>query len=216
MPTPAATQLVLSDGGPLGLLAAARASEDAVRAEGAGSLSPKPLLWGVSAEALPLDALGEATARQAGMFGLDLVTLASPADPFAGRPTAETEALLLVRAVHVAAELGCRRVVWPVQAPAAGGMQVGGPPDPAEVGRKVDRALLASRMVLLEIDRYPVPDVEVELPFVDMTDAQVADLLDDFGLTLESCWWWGGAAAETERGRAERHRWTGALAALHA
>ncbi len=92
-----------------------------------------------------------------------------PADPVA-------EALVLLLAGAEAARLGCRRIIWP--------RQVG--LDPEAVGHAVERAHLVED--LLRVGASGPDGPVVDLPVVDLTEAQVADLADDTGAPLSAFW----------------------------
>jgi hypothetical protein len=104
----------------------------------------------------------------------------------------------LVRAGFAAAELGAGSVLWPGSA--------GAELELDSVGRTVDRALLVSRLLRLELGEERAP--EVRAPYADFNDAQVADLILDMDLPIWTCWWWIG---EEPAARGERERWTKAL-----
>lgn len=99
----------------------------------------------------------------------------------------EDETRLLVHAAYVAASLGCDRVVWPVQ---FGEDLRSATPSLERVATTIDRALLVSRLVGLDLDRT-TGGLEIQTPFVDLSDRQIAELVMDIEAPLAGCWWWG-------------------------
>lgn len=221
---PAASSLVIVDGGLASLIACAAAREGSIVAAGGGTpriqniafLSPR---FGPDAglNSQPRDA---AAARHAEMFGLRL-TRADAAK--AGDP-GEHDSLVLLRAAHEARRNGCEAVIWPVQC--AAGNEI----DLEAAARASDRALLVARLADLDADGGPAP--RIETPYADLTDQQIADLVLDMDLPAEACWWWrpdyikrvlvsekaempGGLVREPERAEvyAECLRWAPTLRA---
>lgn len=103
----------------------------------------------------------------------------------------EDETRLLVHAAYVAAAAGCDRVVWPVQ---FGEDLRAATPSLDRVATAIDRALLISRLVGLDLD-HMTGGLEVETPLVDLSDRQIAEMVIDIEAPLAACWWWGNAAA---------------------
>jgi hypothetical protein len=199
--------LVLSDGGLEGLIAAAMAVERA-----APPVDRHVHLWAVPGAFEGADVVREtaqaAALRQASLLRMGIVSARVPAS---ATHAGEVDSGLLLRAGSIAAELGCRRVLWAVRAPrdrATGGVDV----DAAS--RAMDRALLVSRLVELDLETTPggPPEVRVETPLVDLSDEQVADLALDLSVPLESVWWMrdGLEGRGAQLAAAERERW-GAL-----
>lgn len=122
-------------------------------------------------------------------------------------PAMLDDTLLLYFAARHAAAAGAERLVWPAH-PAA---------DPARPGAidriaaAIDRATLVSRLVNLDAWSSPAPgspEIEIDAPLADLSDTQVADLVADMELPVESCWFWRDASAEAADLRA---RWGPAL-----
>ena len=147
---------------------------------------------------LPDGCCAEALHRQAELFGLSLI---GPQAVYGGsepEDAGEGEAVGLLRATFLAARLGCRRVLWPASGAVGGGL------DLDRIAAISDSALLVGRLVGLRSAWHGVPGIRVETPFVDLTDRQMADLIEDMALPLEACWWWRSDRA----GEGERRRWT--------
>ncbi|MEM8836194.1 MAG: hypothetical protein AAGD00_10270 [Planctomycetota bacterium] len=108
---------------------------------------------------------------------------------------------LLLAAARDARRLNCQRVLWPVCC----GDDVTG------LYRAAELAALLGRVVSVESapsDRIgPTPEVVIEVPLADLTEAQVADLALDLDLATASCWFEQPGATPGE-GSA---RWKGAL-----
>lgn len=201
--------LVLSDGN-LPALLAILTEADAGAGLGARGRRPVVLPWFAdpSVDALARKSVDE----QARSFGLEIVRFdAGP--PRVGRlfeagPARTT--LALITAVYTALEIGCERVVWPVQ--------LGGPENLdathlAGMAEAVDRALICARISLLDGPARGMAEVRVETPFIDLTDHQLAELAWDMDAPVQRCWWWGGDRAPDAPGGAERERWLNALRA---
>jgi len=187
--------LIICDGGVESVLAAAHAAE-AYSAAGPDEAAT-PVLWCVPPRRVPETAAAEATERLAKRLALRTVQAPAPrAIKANGKPAPEAETLLLVRACTLAGELGLRRVVWPVRRS-----------ELDESARAFDRAVLVSRLASMDAEASGLPEIVAETPFVDLTDEQVGELVEDIRAPIEACWWTNGAAATTDEGLAERRRW---------
>ena len=82
---------------------------------------------------------------------------------------------MLLHAVAAAGQTGCRRIVWPIVA----GTEY------EAIAPLVDRA--ESIAALARIGPMPV-DLTIDLPFVDLTDHQIVDLLDESGAPWDRFW----------------------------
>ncbi len=194
--------LVLADGGLEGLVAAAIAVERAdLPTERHVHLWPVP-----PANEAVRETARAAAERQARVLRLGTVAARVPTT---GTTEAERTSTLLLRAAFIAAELGCRRVVWPVRAPIDRATRK---PDLEASATILDRALLVSRLVSLDLAHSPVPEVRIETPLLDLSDAQIADLALDLAVPLSAVWWATveGSGTTADHARAERERW-GAL-----
>lgn len=168
--------------------------------------SPPPLVYPA------FFGLPEAREREAAMVrGLDLLGADRARDdhPDLSSRTdmaGEDQTRLLVHAAYLAASLGCDRVVWPVQ---FGEDLRAATPSLDRVASAIDRALLVSRLVGLDTDR--VRGVEIETPFADLSDRQIAEMVMDVEAPLAACWWWGGGSPAA---LAAHDRWGTLLRAL--
>jgi 7-cyano-7-deazaguanine synthase in queuosine biosynthesis len=97
-----------------------------------------------------------------------------------GRAADQLEGLaqagLLLQAAAAARRLACPRIIWP--------HQVG--PDPEAVGPAVERASLVS--ALAEVGGSQGTELVIDLPLVDLTEAQLADLAEDGGAPMHGFW----------------------------
>jgi hypothetical protein len=111
------------------------------------------------------------------------------------------ESCLLVRAAAVACGSGCNRVVW--------SRQVG--PDPGPVAQAAERAVLVSALAQVGCAPGAEERLVIELPVVDLADAQLADLAEELGAPMRAFWpCFGGG--ERPCGRCDGcRRWTGAF-----
>lgn len=119
------------------------------------------------------------------------------------------QSLALLGVAQQAAVLGVRRVVWAVQFP-----PLGVEPDLDRIAATVDRCLLISRLVSLDLwdqPHPPVPEVRLETPLVDLSDSQIVDLALDLGVPIASAWWIDGVGVPAQ---AEQRRWLPLLAEL--
>ena len=180
------------DGSLPGLVAGVIASEETVRRESLGAAPPA--VWCPEPRGL------DAVRRQASALGLSLIEDRAGAPPSGHRSEGDRINRLLLDAGAGAVSLGVPVVVWPF-------VPRGDSPDePAAVERiadAVNRATLVSRLVSLDAPGAGLPEIRFETPFVDLSDAQLADLACDVGARFEDCWWWSddSAAAGLERAR---------------
>lgn len=114
------------------------------------------------------------------------------------------ESALLMAAGSEALRRGLARVVWPVQVGGPGGdghQGSGGAGQHLDsIADAFDRAMVCAR--LLSIDAGP-DGLAIQTPFVDFTDAQLADLAADLDLPIE--------AAYFDPSEDEQRRWSAAL-----
>lgn len=161
-----------------------------------------PLGWvGGTSRAMALDAVRV----QADIFGIEVLQR----DWLGSDGSGAGQSRALLAAAQTAAELGIRRVLWAVQYPL-----IGAEPDLDRIAATVDRCLLVSRLVSLDLWDHPspsVPEVRVETPLVDLSDGQLADLALDLGAPIMSAWWMAGVGEPSQR---EQHRWLPLLAEL--
>ena len=199
--------LVLTDGGPPSLVAAAIEAEASLRAGGdEGGHTTGSRLMPVPIACAQRDAAAQAAEQHERLFGigllpvdLELWTLAARFEHRAG--------LVLSTAIEVARGLGLSRVVWP----ALPGEKPEGEPVLAAVASIIDQTVLATRLSTAAT-LGEGEEIRVEAPFADLTRRQIADLVEDFALPLDACWWAQEAARETDGSRAERERWERAAA----
>ncbi|MHC4102168.1 MAG: 7-cyano-7-deazaguanine synthase [Planctomycetota bacterium] len=88
------------------------------------------------------------------------------------------QASLLLRAAAAARRLACPRIIWP--------HQVG--PDADAVGLAVERASLVSALAEIGGGQPAGAELVIDLPLVDLTDAQLADLAEDGGAPMHAFW----------------------------
>jgi hypothetical protein len=198
-PAPSRT-LVLHDGGPAALLACAVTRE----ALSLGPASKTPGDLGAVVFNAPA-ARARTIARQCELFAATLLEL-EPLHLSESMPGPDREVHELIHAVRFAARQGFERVLWP----ASGAL--GDYLDLDRIAAITDRALLVGRLVALDAREHKTPSIRVETPYADFTDRQIADLIADMELPLETCWWWSVAGdGEAER---EKRRWLSAMEAV--
>ena len=118
--------------------------------------------------------------RHAEVFGAQELLIADLAESGlatgGGEEAGMRQGLVLLSALALAQDLGCAKVIWPVQ----------GGHDPERVGRLVTLSQLAGEIA--ELDAGGRGSVAVSLPVVDLADAQLADLADDLGVPPRDFW----------------------------
>ena len=181
--------LILTDADVESMLACALASEQqALSADQPSVLIPA--WWGADAQDdldLVISAVEPAITSHARLYALavDLPNAAYPPEdepmtPFAAR---RLQTRLLTEAAYLALESGIKRVIWPLR------VAQNHPNRIKAIGDAIDRAMLVSRTVSLDATPDTAPEVVIETPFIDLTDAQLIDLTRDLSLPIESCWW---------------------------
>jgi hypothetical protein len=196
--------LILSDAGPASLLACACIRESIALGQVGKGLAEAP----TDAAVLPFPPVRpalQAIARQCELFTLPVLSPTAAAEPAAPSPEAESHHLL--SATHLAARNGFTTVLWPASAAAGDSL------DLDRIAQITDRALLVSRLVAIDADSHGAPSIRIETPYADLTDRQIADLIADMELPIESCWWWGAEAIDALADR-ESRRWKSALATV--
>lgn len=193
--------LIISDGSLPGMVAAAIESE---RRSGS-----QPTLWAgdpLAWVAGPARAIAHHAVRaQAEFLALGMLDR----DWIGSDGSGAGQSLALLTIAQHAAAMGFRRVVWAVQFPL-----LGAEPDLDRIAATVDRCLLVSRLVSLDLWDHPnpaVPEVRIETPLVDLSDAQIVDLALDLGAPIASAWWMEGVG---EPSQAEQRRWLPLLSEL--
>ncbi|MFO0830926.1 MAG: hypothetical protein U0637_03675 [Phycisphaerales bacterium] len=204
----AARALILSDANIGSLLACACAAEELSALDDAAAAAARPIVMPFRLGEPLTQTHIDAVAIQTRHYALT----ECPADRRPASATAssgtegEREAVSMLSACHLAASLGCARVIWPVSAAVSDSL------DLDRLAAIADRALVVSR--LASLDTGPL-GVTIEAPYAELTDRQVADLALDVGAALETCWWWNAAGGRNANkfGNSERTRWTQALIA---
>ncbi len=199
MPIPRISQercLILSDGGLESAVVAAIAAEQTVR----GGAEPSVVLaswWGGATDLdLLLPSVDRAVSRQAEIYGLGQIpdqTGYPPEDQdsFTQENSSAKHTQLILQGAYIAASLGIRRVVWPIR---VGSVQRDFDPnaDLDLVGSTIDRGVLAGRLATLDVQsdtRDEQLEISIEMPLVDFSNIQLADLAGDLSVSLSSCWW---------------------------
>ncbi len=180
--------LILTDADAESLLATAMASEQ----QSISSTDPSMLIpawWGANDTDLDLvlSALEPAARKHADIFGLQVLAEHAIYPPESSDPSPislhANQTRMLFDAAYLAIQLGLKRLVWPVRIPMNHPDRIKG------IGDALDRAMLVSRLVSIDADESTAPEIIIETPFIDLTDAQIADLAMDLAIPLESCWW---------------------------
>lgn len=203
--------LILADGDVPALVAAAIEAEKRVGA----TEGPAPVLWCCPIGPGPMTAQSEAVDRQARILGLD-IEAPTPALWTVRDHFEESLLTILARATQIAGQRGLERIVWPAISPPSDDDY----PSIAQMAAIVDVSEGLSR-VIDAVSRYETSaerHLEIDIPFFDLADRQVADLFNDFALPATACWWdassggsgaeaaiaserWLAAGVETEHGR---------------
>lgn len=202
--------VILSDGGVESLLACAMANEQQ-QLSGADSIGASVLLpgwWEWTNEIdLMISAVDPAVVRQAGVYGLDIFPNQSVYPPDDERLLAECsigsiQSRILLEAAQIALRAGIRKVIWPIRLARPESTQ-GVDQLVDQIGQTIDRAILASRLASLDATDGTAVDVIIETPFVDLSNAQMADLAGDLAIPLETCWWYNGRTLPNAQERFE-------------
>lgn len=202
--------VIISDGGVESLLACAMAHEQQ-QLSGSDSSEASVLLpgwWEWTEEIdLMISAVDPAVVRQAGVYGLDIFPNQSVYPPDDHRVLSECsigsiQSRILVEAAQTALRAGIRKVVWPIRLMRPESDQ-GVDQLVEQIGITIDRAILASRLASLDADEGTGVDVVIETPFVDLSNAQLADLASDLAIPLETCWWHNGRTLPNAQERYE-------------
>ena len=123
----------------------------------------------------------------------------------AAAPRRLRRGLVLAQASIVASRHGCGHIVWPVQ--------VGD--DPAAVCEAVDTATCIMELAEAEVEsgeRRQGRGITIDLPLVDLTEAQVVDLADDAGAPMRGFWPCQEGGAEPCGRCGECRRWSAGFA----
>jgi len=191
-PAPSTTEsiLIIHNGGYSALLASLIAESEADSSEtagrgraqiyawipgvGSGLFSDEPPYVGGSISARNR---AEMVARQAKLFGFREVFAEEPA----ARRSRLSVALHLLRAMEIAAEHRCKRVVWPIC--------VGG--DLEALRTVTEQASLVSELATLENSLQDTGEWEamrLSTPFADLEPHDLDRLAQDLDAPLEACW----------------------------
>lgn len=186
---PGRSTLVLMDGSLPSLVAGAMAREGRLESDsGRDGL----LAWLIGNERM----LGCA-AGQAEQLGFRIVARSEPSDEMS---VERTSGIVLLASAIAGARLGCSSVIWAAHCASAGSeIEV----DIDRVAEAIDRATLVGRLASLEARA----EIEVQTPFIDLSDSQIADLAVDMGVEVATCWWGSGDG----EAMAERRRWHAVL-----
>lgn len=184
------TTLIIHNGGYASLLASLIAESEANSAETIGSGRGVLYAWlptvgsGLFADEPPyvqgsISARNRAEMvdRQAKLFGFREVFADDPAGS-RHRPTVSS---LLLRAVEIAADNRCERVIWPVS--------VGD--DLEALQRVTEQAALVTELAATEPDLLGGDGdsvIRVYTPLADLDEHGLAELAEDLGAPMEACW----------------------------
>ncbi len=201
--------LVITDGGLAGLLACfiegvCRPAAKLDRNAGAAGPAHSAAWFAIAADQVgQRDARRTAARRAAQLAHLsELVEWDGPTATPAldARARGEERSKLLIAAGHEALRRGLSRVVWPIQLGGPGGGDGAREPSSAwldSVADACDRAVVCSRLLSLDCEGE---GLTIQTPFVDFTDAQLADLAGDVDLPVEAAYY-GSTEADSERWR---------------
>jgi len=159
-----------------------------------GSVSESGSSGGEGGAGVGVEALEHAVTMQARALGLTAIASIHARGTNAEDLAGHRECIALTKACYAAAMLGCDRVIWPAHA------CVGESLDLDRIAQIADRSVLVARLVALDALAHRMPGIRIETPYVDLTDAQMADLFIDAELSASACWWWGGS----ESGEADK------------
>jgi hypothetical protein len=148
----------------------------------------------------------EAVRAQAELFGLRFAERRREEFVRTGLGEGERQIRELIEAAFLALREGVQGLIWtpPEQEDA-----------PSEFAKVLGRATLIERLVQLEQPADATP-FRVRIPYGDLSDRQLADLILDMDLPVWTCWWCGPARGPrnvpgAELARVEYERWDGLL-----
>lgn len=200
-----AVSLIITDGGVNGLLAVAAMAERS-------KPESLPLYWYPGAIPLRLEVERAACRAQGHLYGVSEAPERNASVNPASNGGFETTCRVLLEAALLVRRLGGGEVIWPVNAPTT----ASGGPDIEVVSRAVNQALLISQLASLTAPKGTefIEDIRVHIrvPYADLIDRQLADLILDMDLPIWTCWFWSVGQGEEDQVReaaaAERTRWT--------
>ncbi len=193
--------IILADGGLAGLVAMMHAREHAAMGHGpvpAVAACPLTLLEANDAEGQLRAAAVQAQCAALGVALLPAFAPSTPSPPIHVQPAlaattpapAHQRAALLLAIAQAACYAGATRVVWVAQTTEGESI------DLDALSLTVDLALAISRVVTLCASS--AQGLSIETPYVDVTDAQLADLALELDAPVHTCWWWKGPHASDD------------------
>lgn len=209
LPGDPAHAMVVSDGGLVSLIACVAAKER-VLASAPDASHLLPVIWASITPGPTSRARAHAIEAQATALGLEVVV---PSGDSANTTNSAGERATrdLLDAAFTAISRGCGSLVLSDRH--ADGDMV----DLSSVAATIDRAMLVSRLVSLDM-ASDSGSFEIESPYVDLSDRQVAELAIDLGAPIQLCWWWHSELRDGKPDAAgaifkrEHDRWTSMLA----
>lgn len=210
------SSLVLADGGLLGLVALAHAREHAAMGHhGAPMVAPCPIAMNGSSDAARVLRM-QALTEQAKHFGFQVLDVAAGQTSLsnlahAGATTKQRQAAGMLALAYAAQHKGIARIIW--AAHACEGESV----DLDHLSWCVDLALAVSRLATLTASN--AQGLVIEAPYLDVSDAQAADLGVELAAPLATCWWWKGPHTTDDPqlkpvAAREQSRWLRALSSV--
>ncbi len=136
------------------------------------------VLWHPAFATDASEKLLEAAKEHGEVFGIQKVIMSRRRNELSSsqkHAIALKEADLLLAAVIAAAEAGCQKVVWPKQVGA----------DPKQICSAVERANL---VIALTETGQTASTLMIDLPLIDLSEKQIAELGDDQGMLDQSFW----------------------------
>lgn len=194
--------LILVDGCITSLLACAIVRE---RLSGLGQPPAPPLEAAISGpHALPFtlnldDHSIDALIKHAELFAINVVEcIPQPPAGYAANVIEEQTHHLLASA-FLAARMGVDEILWPVHA-----LTITDDPESSshvDVERMAhihDTAMLVSRLVSLNAAHHSNPGLRITTPYAMLSASQIADLVLDMDLPIDTCWWWNNPSSHAQ------------------
>lgn len=197
--------IVLTDGGLPSLLVSAMEAERGLRDGGGGGLLLPACAYGRTEAPRR-----EAIISQGRFFGLPLAEPVVPPPSLGDGPPGYEHTQTLVSALYTALTSRCTRVVWPIQFHHDDETLAD---DLDRIGAAADRALLIARLAMLDAPTEAGEELIIETPLIDLTEAQITDLVVDLDAPVYLTWWWRPSADSHTESLAltEREAWIPAL-----
>lgn len=200
--TTSPSTLILVDGCLTSLLACAYVRE---RLSGLGQPPAPPLQAAITGpHALPFtpnlnDPTIDALIKHAELFAINVVEcIPQPPVGYAANSIEEQTHHLLASA-YLAARMGIQEILWPIHAlTITDNHEASSQLDIELMAHIHDTAMLVSRLVSLSASQHGNPGLRITTPYAALSATQIADLVLDIDLPIDTCWWWNNPSSQAQ------------------